>query len=168
METTHLTSPRVHLPRGLAFLSAALACFHIAYAVPIAGWMICGFPLLLIQALGHLSQRQGFYLGLLTGLLAYAPQLHFFAHLFGAAALLLWLILALWIAFFLVLGRIAIERHGRFLGGWLLPFLWIGLEYFRSELYYLRFSWMNSGYPLAGTWLAPALTHWGMYGIGFW
>lgn len=168
MRTSHPTPLPTNLLRGSAFLLLALACFHIAYAVPNSGWMICGFPLFLIQALSHLSQRQGFYLGLLTGLLAYAPQLHFFAHLFGAAALLLWLILALWIAFFLVLGRIAIERHGRFLGAWLLPFLWIGLEYFRSELYYLRFSWMNSGYPLPDTWLAPALTHWGMYGIGFW
>ncbi len=31
---------------------------------------------------------------------------------------------------------------------WLIPIIWTGLEYFRSELYYLKFSWLNIGYAL--------------------
>jgi apolipoprotein N-acyltransferase len=46
------------------------------------------------------------------------------------------------------------------------PFLWTGLEYFRSELYYLKFSWMNIGYAFAGWQMLP-MNMVGMYGIGF-
>ena len=52
--------------------------------------------------------------------------------------------------------------------GWLLiPFLWTGLEYFRSELYYLRFSWLNAGYAFAGAPWQGTLKLVGVYGIGF-
>jgi len=42
------------------------------------------------------------------------------------------------------------------------------LEYFRSELYYLRFSWLNVGYSFSDLQpLLPAAGLVGMYGIGF-
>ena len=41
----------------------------------------------------------------------------------------------------------------------------MGLEYFRSELYYLKFSWLNVGYSFSGHWLGLHLV--GMYGLGF-
>jgi apolipoprotein N-acyltransferase len=47
----------------------------------------------------------------------------------------------------------------------LLPFLWTGLEYFRSELYYLRFSWVSPGYAFAPS-QAPFHSL-GIYGTGF-
>ena len=45
---------------------------------------------------------------------------------------------------------------------WLIPVLWTGVEYFRSELYPLKFSWLNIGYalPLGDFFF-------GMYGFGF-
>lgn len=49
---------------------------------------------------------------------------------------------------------------------WLTPFIWTGLEYFRSELYYLKFSWLNIGYVLPNFRIAPYLCF-GMYGVGF-
>jgi apolipoprotein N-acyltransferase len=52
--------------------------------------------------------------------------------------------------------------------GWLLiPFVWTGLEYFRSELYYLRFSWLNAGYAFIGAPWQPVLKLTGVYGVGF-
>jgi len=45
---------------------------------------------------------------------------------------------------------------------WLAPVVWTGVEYFRSELYFLKFSWLNIGYALP-PWLNGA----GMYGVGF-
>src|SRR6185436_8083292 len=39
--------------------------------------------------------------------------------------------------------------------------------YFRSELYYLKFSWVNAGYAFAGSSLQPLLKWMGMYGLGF-
>ena len=49
----------------------------------------------------------------------------------------------------------------------LIPFVWTGLEYFRSELYYLRFSWLNVGYAFAGAPWQGALKLAGTYGVGF-
>ena len=49
----------------------------------------------------------------------------------------------------------------------LAPFLWTGLEYFRSELYYLRFSWLNPGYAFSWSNGLPRVTWLGVYGIGF-
>jgi apolipoprotein N-acyltransferase len=48
----------------------------------------------------------------------------------------------------------------------LVPFLWTGLEYFRSELYYLKFSWLNVGYAFADWQIFP-FHFFGMYGVGF-
>lgn len=49
---------------------------------------------------------------------------------------------------------------------WLIPFIWTGIEYFRSELYYLKFSWLNIGYVFPNFSIAPFLCY-GMYGVGF-
>jgi apolipoprotein N-acyltransferase len=49
----------------------------------------------------------------------------------------------------------------------LVPFLWCGLEYFRSELYYLRFSWLSPGFAFsAAPWAVP-LSSVGAYGLSF-
>ena len=47
------------------------------------------------------------------------------------------------------------------------PFLWTGLEYFRSELYYLRFTWLNAGYAFADHVQAVPFAWLGVYGVGF-
>ena len=49
----------------------------------------------------------------------------------------------------------------------LIPFVWTGLEYFRSELYFLRFSWLSPGYAFIGAPWQAALRLSGVYGIGF-
>lgn len=42
------------------------------------------------------------------------------------------------------------------------PVLWTGLEYFRSELYYLRFAWINVGFAF---WDRPGLLPTGILGV---
>ena len=126
MESVHPLLEPPRLSRGLVFLVSSMLCFHLAYALPGWGWLICGYPILLVQALPHLSPRQAFYCGIGTGFLCFGPQLHFFWGLFNAAAVVLWLILALWIALFLLLGRIALERWGVLIGGCSLPCCWTG------------------------------------------
>jgi apolipoprotein N-acyltransferase len=56
---------------------------------------------------------------------------------------------------------------GQFLPLLLIPFLWSGLEYFRSELYYLRFSWLSVGYVFSVNLAWVPIHFLGMYGIGF-
>ena len=45
--------------------------------------------------------------------------------------------------------------------------MWTGLEYFRSELYFLRFSWLNAGYAFSNSAGLHFVAGFGVYGIGF-
>jgi apolipoprotein N-acyltransferase len=58
-----------------------------------------------------------------------------------------------------------IRRWGKVKALWLIPIVWTGLEYFRSELYYLKFSWLNVGYALSSFRSNP-FDVFGMYGVG--
>ena len=159
--------PQPPLSWGKSFLFAALAvvCFHLAYTPlqhPAFGLFIFGYALCLVQLTNQKTVRRAFYFGLVVGFLCVAPQLHCFWEIFNAAAIVLWLIMAFWIGLFVAIVCACIRRWGNIRAMWLVPFIWTGLEYFRSELYYLKFSWLNVGYVL------PVADHiFGMYGVGF-
>ncbi len=157
------------LPLGwiIAFGFAGAGCLHLAYAVPRLSFLLLGtFVSFAALSLAH-SRRKAFYPVLLIGLALYAPQLNFFWTIFGPPAIVLWLVLAFWLALFSVIAWRIRTRWG--VTAWLiaLPFLWTGLEYFRSELYYLRFSWINSAYALADLSSLPSLVGGGMYLTSF-
>jgi apolipoprotein N-acyltransferase len=161
-------SPIPPLHKGWAFLMmlGAAACFHAAYSTRLS-FFIFGYVICLVQLARLRPMRVAFYAGLLTGLICFGPQLEFFWRIFGPAALGLWTILALWIALFVALTHASFARLGATRSILLMPFLWTGLEYFRSELYYLRFTWLNVGYALSYSWINPSLHTIGVYGIGF-
>jgi len=79
--------------------------------------------------------RRAFYFGLAVGLLGYGPQLCFFTRIFNAAALVLWLVLASWVAVFAATACACLRRWGWPWAIWKIPVLWTGVEYFRSEVY---------------------------------
>lgn len=146
-----------------------IACFHVAYTPAKSGWLalgIIGYLICLLQLARLRNTRICFYTGLAVGMACYAPQLECFWRIFGVGAVALWLVLAFWIGLFLALSHQALVRFGPRRGVLLVPFLWIGLEYFRCELYYLKFSWLNVGYVLP-TAIVPSLNLTGMYGVGF-
>jgi apolipoprotein N-acyltransferase len=125
------------------------------------------YLLCLVQLTRAATSRHAFYLGLGVGWICAAIQMHCFWKIFGLVAISLWTILACWIGLFVALARLCRGRFGDARGLWLLPILWTALEYFRSELYYLRFSWLSPGYALSGSAVLP-LIHWlGTYGTGF-
>ena len=164
--------PSAHPPgwmKSLLWLAFAVACFHLAYAsiqFPAAGLLdfwLCLFGL--VRLTDQPTVRRAFYFGLATGFLCYAPQLFFFWHIFGPAAIALWLVLAFWVGLFTAIVCGSIRRWGKARALWLVPFVWTGLEYFRSELYYLKFSWLNIGYALPADGLE--FVGRGMYGVGF-
>jgi hypothetical protein len=66
-----------------------------------------------------------------------------------------------------MLGRLCLKHFGVIRGSFFLPLLWTGLEYFRSELYPLKFSWLNVGYAFSYSGWQPILHFTGIYGIGF-
>jgi apolipoprotein N-acyltransferase len=153
--------------RALAWVAGGVAAFHLAYSSARLSGLVIAYLFALIQLARVRSGRQAFYFGLAAGLLCAAPQLNCFWVLFGPSAVALWLVLGFWLGLFVVLARLCFVRFGDIRGALAVPFLWMGLEYFRSELYYLRFSWLNIGYAFSGSTLTP-LFHWsGMYGLGF-
>lgn len=165
--TQPVKSPFLPLKSALLLAIVAVASFHLAYEVPAFSILIIVFVFCLFR-LTHLEiARQAFYFGLGIGLLIYGPQLVFLWNIFGAGAIQLWLVLAFWIALFLVLGRACLVRFGPIALACLAPFLWTGLEYFRSELYYLRFPWLNIGYAFSNAEELPEIAAFGVYGIGF-
>ncbi len=140
-----------------------MASFHAAYTslkYPAAGLLIFGYAYGLFRLTDQPTVRRAFYFGLATGILCYAPQLGFFWRIFGPAAVVLWLILAFWIGLFAAIVCGSFRRWGKTRAAWLIPIVWTGIEYFRSELYYLKFSWLNVGYALP-------FPIFGMFGAGF-
>ena len=134
----------IGLLTGAGWFLVALASFHAAQFLGI-GWLLVPCAYALIELSRAATNRKVFYPMLALGFLFYAPQLGFFWGIFGAAAIALWLILAFWIALFGLTLRLVRLRFGN---GWMLalaPFIWTGLEYFRCELYYLRFGWLTFG-----------------------
>jgi apolipoprotein N-acyltransferase len=155
----------LRLGETLAWGAGAVAAFHLGYE-------FCP-PLILlflfcIYRLAHAATRpRAMYSGWILGLAIYGPQLAFFWNIFGFGAVALWLVLATWLSIYLVFQRFVLLKLGPHFAALLAPFLWTGLEYFRSELYYLRFSWLNIGYTFS-SFPQQALLPWlGMYGTGF-
>jgi apolipoprotein N-acyltransferase len=151
--------------KSLLWVVLATVCFHMAYTslkCPAAGLFIFGYAYFLVRLTDQPTVRRAFYFGLAAGYLCYAPQLFFMWNIFGPFALLLWFVLAFWVGLFAAIVCGSIRRWGKAKAVWLVPFIWTGLEYFRSELYYLKFSWMNIGYALP-----PWFDSMGMYGTGF-
>lgn len=148
----------------LVWAVVAALTFHAAHVLGL-GWLLIPCAYALIELSHAPTHRRVFYPMLAVGLLFYAPQLSFFWTIFNAAALALWLVLAFWLALFALTLRVVRARFSNISTLLLTPVIWTGLEYFRSELYYLRFSWLTFG--MASHAQPGVIYLFGMYGMGF-
>ena len=151
----------------LAWIGVAGLAFHAAFAWAAASWFIILYLFALIQLARTNTWRKAFYSGLVVGILIAVVRLDFFWRIFSAGAIALWLICAFWIGLFVALARLALRPLDPRLGWLSIPFLWCGLEYFRSELYYFRFSWLSPAFAFSGIPAQTPLNHAGTYGLGF-
>jgi len=148
---------------ALALLSAALMplCF------PPFGWwplVLLVFPLLLL-ATTNTAPRRAFYLGLLQGTVGYGATLSWLFHIFGRAAIPLFGIIALFTALFcLALNFLEKRISSPGLKVLLAATLWTAIEFYRAELFFLRFPWITPGAALGPTFLSPLL---GVYAATF-
>ncbi|BCU78656.1 nitrilase-related carbon-nitrogen hydrolase [Luteolibacter sp. LG18] len=147
----------------LAFLSGGIAVF----AFPPFSWkvlVLVVWPLLFV-ALRGAGFKTGTRLGVVHGLVLYAIGLSWFWHIFSAISIALWLMLALFTGLAGgLIGWVSLRHRG---ARWLPLYaaaVWTGIEYFRSEWFYLRFPWMTPGLALGPSWLSPWI---GVYGAGF-
>lgn len=149
---------------ALVLAAGAVAAFHLAYVFSRLSCLIFLYLYCLYRLAGLPTPRQAFYVGLAIGYAVYAPHLAFFWTIFGWPAVALWSVLAFWLGLFVALARLCRRRFGR-LATVLIPFIWTGLEYFRGELYYLRFSWLTAGHAFSASPQIFTATHLGAYGI---
>jgi apolipoprotein N-acyltransferase len=112
------------------------------------------------------TPRNAFYTGAICALAMYVPHLWFFLSIFHMAAVSLWFIAALPIGIFSLLLYLSRNRFGPTAVMGMTPILWMGVEFFRSELYHLRFAWILPGQAVA---FLPGLRmlRIGVYGLGF-
>jgi apolipoprotein N-acyltransferase len=155
------------LGRAFLFAAGAVTAFLLAYAFTGCGFLIIGFLACLYPLARLRTRRLAYYFGLGIGVLIYTPHLLFFWKTFGWGSVALWYVLPFWLGIFLMLGHGCLFRCGPVAWACLAPFLWTGLEFFRSELYYLRFSWLNPGFVFSNSGALPYLAAYGVYGIGF-
>lgn len=145
---------------------ASTAAFHLGFLVVPLCWLVLVYLATLFALRRAPTPRWAFYPGLAIGLGIFGPELGFFWTIFGPAAMALWMILALWHGIYLLLMQRIQHRWGSRRALWLAPVVWLGIEFFRSELYYLRFSWLTPGSALPVGLSAPALPWVGVYGVG--
>ncbi len=147
----------------LATLSGVLV--PLAFA-PYGLWPLIGAAVaLLLLAVRNSTPRQAFYLGLLQGIVGYGLTLYWFIHIFILAALPLFAILGLFTGLFCVLNNVLLKSLRTDIYAVLTTAtLWTAIEFYRSELFSLRFPWTTPGVALGPTFLSPLL---GVYGASF-
>lgn len=166
--STAIRNPTVSdFKRGFIQATLATAAFHLAWTFPTLSSFTFIYAYCLIDLSGVHSARAAFRFGLLGGLLVFAPHLAWFWKIFGAVSICLWSVIAFFTgAFVLSLHAWRARFDGKFL--WIAaPVLWTGLEFFRSELYYLKFSWLSVGYAFGDTSSILPIGALGVYGTGF-
>ncbi|MBN2703405.1 MAG: apolipoprotein N-acyltransferase [Pontiellaceae bacterium] len=148
---------------ALAVLSGALLplCF------PAFGWwpvILLVFPPLLL-AVKNTTARSAYYLGMTQGIVGYAGALFWFFNIFSVPAIALHLILSIFTGFFCLLYN-SLEKQSKSaaLNLLLAATLWTGFEFYRSELFFLRFPWITPGTALGPSFLSPII---GTYGTSF-
>jgi apolipoprotein N-acyltransferase len=166
MDTRTGNPPAVFLSKkaAFAFLALAALAFHVSFADRALAPFVLIYLGCAIELTRAPSSRTAFYAGLVLGLLVFAPKLTFFYTIFGLAAVPLWFVLALWQALFVYLGRFARAQFQPKIALVLIPIFWTGLEYFRSELYPLKFSWLSPAFAFGPS---PLLHIFGAYGLTF-
>ncbi|HTH46673.1 MAG TPA: nitrilase-related carbon-nitrogen hydrolase [Candidatus Limnocylindria bacterium] len=123
----------------------AVGSFHLAFVFAPLGWLVLGYLGCLFELRRLPTARQAFYIGMLVGLGVFVPETGFLWGIFGPAAIPLWCILAFFHGLFLLLLHRVEVRLGSRWSMWLAPVLWCGIEYFRSEVWWLRFTWFTAG-----------------------
>lgn len=122
----------------------------------------------LIWLLEGLSRRKAFYVGFACGMVWFCSDLFWLSNLFGMAAISLCAILALFPALFAVLFVWLRRRLPRFPVWLLAALVWTGVEYYRSEPFFLNFGWLGLGYGVVNVPVLAAFASWfGSYGLTF-
>lgn len=149
------------------------AAYQIAFARPALAGFVLVHLALAMELRRARTPRAAFWLGTLAGLAVIVPRFGFLWTVFGIpaggvtvsiAAPILWTILASFHGLFVLVLRAVESRWGMRMALAAAPVLWMGVEYLRSEAWWLRFPWFTVGEALDPY---PGLLHGaGVYGAG--
>ena len=124
------------------------------------------------------SGRQAFLFGFFFGTVHFLVQLYWIVFVIGhygglplyfsvPALLLLCLYLAVYYVVFAMLARRFVARFSPFICLWLIPAVWVAMDYLRSVVF-SGFPWMDLGYGMAGvSLLMQSADIWGHHGLTF-
>ena len=157
--------PRLPL---LLLMALSALCYHAALWLEHPGsvWLTAGWAVGLCAMVRARTARRAFYAGIGAALLVAVPQLWFLTGIFKSMAIPLWLTLAMWTGFFTGTLHVIHRKGGIVWTIVLAPVLWMGFEFFRTEVWMLRFAWLTPGFALPAAdmgWLFQSL---GVYGSG--
>ena len=100
--------------------------------------------------------------------LFYSLTLHWFWNIFPWFCIALWMILAVFTALFTWAVFLVGKRFGQAIALISNPFLWVGIEYFRSECWSLKFAWITPGFSqVPNLLLLQTASIFGVYGLSF-
>ena len=135
------------LLRNSFLLLLSLLLWGLSYPPYDWGWLVWLAPvpfLILIHLVSN--KKEAFLYSFLLAYALYAWTLHWFIFVVNFLALGLWFILALPVALFALLLRWAIEHYGLKAYYWAVPLFWIATEYFRCEVWWLKFGLITPAY----------------------
>ncbi len=142
-------------------LAVAFPPYHLPYLLPVA-------VAALLKALDGATPRQGFYVGVVSAGIHIGATLFWLVNLFSSAVVPLCAIVAVFPILFCTLYPVLVRGKGQAWVQVLAPILWVGLEFYRAELFVLNFGWPTLGYAVAGRPVfAPLAATLGVYGISF-
>ena len=151
----------------LFWLFIGIAGFEIGYHFEPAWFFATLLPLSLTRLAEKFAPSVAFRAGFVMGIALYGKELFFFTNIFSYGAIALWAVLSLWLALFALAVSSGFQRLRRPVMLTLIPFLWTGFEFARSELYPLKFTWIIPGYSMDATGTGQHVAWLGVYGIGF-
>lgn len=170
-----------HKPHSLAYLIYKTRWFRFVlagfsgvllllsfppFAFGIFGWL--ALVPLFIAIFSSPSWKVAGLSGLITGLVFYTVSLSFFWEIFGVFGLILSNVLSIYIVIFAISVWLLVNRIGLGNSFFFVPVFWVGIELFRSELYFLRFPWLGIGYSQAPyNVLIQVCDIAGVYGLSF-
>ncbi|MEW6026337.1 MAG: nitrilase-related carbon-nitrogen hydrolase [Planctomycetota bacterium] len=134
--------------RWFRLILAAVSGILLMVSFPPLGFGLLGWIALvplLIAIYTSPNQRTAGLCGLITGVAFYTVSLSFLVGIFDFGIFVA-NILSIYLSVFSVSVWLAASRIGLRRSFPLIPFFWTGIEFFRSESYSLKFSWLSLGY----------------------